>query len=95
MHPVHRVEQLPTLPADAHFFEPFDSTSSEGGKLLQVGHGLELDLQDAVNTAELRRLKRSFLKVATSGIDGRLTGGAATARLFVGYLRDNLKAAAR
>jgi hypothetical protein len=64
-------------------------------KLLQVGHGLYLELQDAVSTAELRRLKRSFLKVATSGIDGKLSGSAGAARVFVGYLRDNLKAAAR
>ena len=42
---------------------------------------------------ELRRHKRSFMKLATHQTFSRLSDAAAAQRLFIGYLRDQLGAA--
>jgi hypothetical protein len=57
----------------------------------QVGRGQELQLTEPVSTAQLRRLKRGFLKIASSGMDGRLGGNHSTnEELFIKYLQLHL-----
>ena len=56
------------------------------------GPPLELELRRAVTLAELRRHKRSFLKLATKITFARLQDAAAARRMFVDYLRTNLAA---
>ena len=58
-----------------------------------MAEGTEIEIQAAVSAAELRRLKRTFLKVATGGLESRLRDGAVAAELFVDYLRSNLTGA--
>ncbi|KAG2489062.1 hypothetical protein HYH03_012498 [Edaphochlamys debaryana] len=51
---------------------------------------LELELRRPVGLSELRRHKRSFLKVATKLTFARLQDASAAQRMFVDYLRTNL-----
>jgi hypothetical protein len=62
---------------------------------VQVTSGTELHLHHAVSVAQLRRLKRGFLKAATAGTGAasHLRGGTAGERAFAAYLREQLDAA--
>jgi tRNA uridine 5-carbamoylmethylation protein Kti12 len=66
---------------------------SEEGWYEQVGRGQELQLTEPISTAQLRRLKRGFLKITSSGMDERLSGDlSAIKELFIDYLRSHLAA---
>lgn len=58
-----------------------------------VGDGLALlDVCQDITLADLRRLKRSFMKLATKITFSRLQSADAARRLFVDYLREQLNA---
>jgi len=62
---------------------------------VEVMPGIDLVLQEPVVLADLRRMKRGFVKVATSGVNYRLQAGDAATRVFVTYLRENLRGVAK
>lgn len=71
-----------------------------GPGVVEIRDGQDIELLNHVPAAELRRLKRSFVKTATSGtVSGgtasTLEGDDVVARAFLGFLRDHLSGAVR
>jgi protein KTI12 len=56
---------------------------------VQFASGGDLIFTAPVTLAELRRMKRAFLKAATSGMGYRLPAGDPATRVFVEHLRSN------
>ena len=68
--------------------------------VVEVAAGQEIELRAPVAAAELRRLKRAFVKAATGGTckggtTENLQGHDVVVRAFLAFLRDNLAGAVR
>lgn len=55
--------------------------------------GADLVFSAPVTLADLRRMKRAFVKAATSGLGYKLSAGDPATRVFVAHLRSNLSSA--
>jgi hypothetical protein len=71
-----------------------------GPGVVEIAAGQDIVLQAPVAAAELRRLKRVFVKAATSGTcmsgtASNLEGDDVVARAFLGFLRDHLPGAVK
>lgn len=71
-----------------------------GPGVVEVAVGQDIELHAPVAAAELRRLKRAFVKAATGGTckggtASNLEGGDVVARAFLAFLRDHLAGAVR
>ncbi len=67
--------------------------TASGGAAGRVSFGEDIEdltLDDAVSLPELRRHKRSFMKLATQNAFSQIKSESAT-RVFVSYLRDQLQ----
>lgn len=65
--------------------------------VIEIADGVDLVMRTPVAMADLRRLKRAYVKVATSGTcwDKSAVDGTNAARAFVAYLLENLPGAER
>lgn len=67
--------------------------TASGGAVGRVGFGQgvdELVLTYAVSLPELRRHKRSFMKLATQNAFSQIRSSETATRVFVSFLRDQL-----
>lgn len=64
--------------------------------VIEIADGVDLVMRTPVAMADLRRLKRAYVKVATSGTCwDKSVDGTNAARAFVAYLLENLPGAER
>lgn len=87
---LHEIDQA----AQAVISKITEAQTNSGGLtpgIVHLGEGVgSLNIQHDVSLAELRRLKRSYLKLATKITFSRIQSSDVARRLFVDYLREQL-----